>query len=91
MLLVLMGMICITVGVTSVAHRAHIEATSTMSTMVMPLLISVTMSDIISLSKYYFAMNALQHALFPISSPKYLSPCIATRDPYYARTSDELF
>jgi hypothetical protein len=93
MLLVLMSMICITVGITSVAHRAHIEATSTMSTMVMPFLISVTMSDIINLSWYNFAMNTLQHALFPISPPRYsnLNPCIATRDPYYARTSDELF
>jgi hypothetical protein len=39
MLLDFRGKICASVGVTSVAYRAHVEATSTMSTMVMPLLI----------------------------------------------------
>jgi hypothetical protein len=93
MLLVFMGMICASVGVTSVAFRAHVEATSTMSTMVMPLLISVAMSDTVNVSWYNFAMNALQHALFPISPLRYsnLHPRIATKDPYYARNSHELF
>jgi hypothetical protein len=61
--------------------------------MVMPLLTSVAMSDIVNLSWYNFAMNALQHALFPISPLRYsnLHPRIATKDPYYARNSDELF
>jgi hypothetical protein len=36
-LLVLMGMMCVTAGVTSVGHRTYIEATSTASTIVTPL------------------------------------------------------
>jgi len=59
----------------------------------MPLLISVAMSDIVNLSWYNFAMNPLQHALFPILPLRYsnLHPRIVTKDPYCARNSDELF
>ena len=61
MLLVLMGMICVTVGVTSIGHRTYNVTTSNASTMVTPLLISVAVSDIINcaISWYNFAINAL--------------------------------
>jgi hypothetical protein len=73
MLFLFVGMTCVTVGVTSVSHRAHSEAKSTMSILVKPLLFSVAMSNIVNLSWYNFFMIALQRALFPISPLRYSS------------------
>jgi hypothetical protein len=93
MLFFFVGMICVTVGVTSVSHRAHLEATSVMSILVKPVLVSVAMSNIVNLSGYQFFMTVLQRALFPISPLRYShqNPRTATKDPYYSRKSDALF
>ena len=93
MLFFFVGMICVTVGVTSVSHRAHLEATSVMSILVKPVLVSVAMSNIVNLAGYQFFMTVLQRVLFPISPLRYShqNPRTATKDPYYSRKSDALF
>ena len=69
-------------GVTSVSHRAHLEATSVMSILVKPVLVSVAMSNIVNLAGYQFFMTVLQRVLFPISPLRYShqNPRTATKD-----------